>query len=282
MKNNNIQSKRGFTLIELLVVIAIIAILAAILFPVFAQAREKARQTSCLSNMKNIGTGMNMYVQDFDERFPQKWGRTPANDDDKTVSWRNKIDPYIKNGVKANDPYTVSGVFLCPDAPYEVRNNYDAHEYIVNYDKDPGLPGNASATLADIKRPADMFLIMEKGFNPDWKSPGDDIQMMYWGAWQDGAAPNNGLRGGGKILESDQRTDWPYWASPRYRHNGTTNIAFVDGHVKSIVKGRAAWCQNVLLKSMVKGKRPDGSTWDDSWLIDPNWDSPCRPWANDL
>ena len=62
--------KRGFTLIELLVVIAIIAILAAILFPVFAQAREKARQTACLSNGKQIGLALNMYVQDYDERFP--------------------------------------------------------------------------------------------------------------------------------------------------------------------------------------------------------------------
>src|SRR5690349_2445945 len=67
--------KRGFTLIELLVVIAIIAILAAILFPVFAQAREKARQTSCLSNQKQLGTAMSMYCQDYDDRYPN-WRTT--------------------------------------------------------------------------------------------------------------------------------------------------------------------------------------------------------------
>ena len=67
----NTQNKKGFTLIELLVVIAIIAILAAILFPVFAQAREKARQTSCLSNMKQLSLGLNMYVQDYDETWPR-------------------------------------------------------------------------------------------------------------------------------------------------------------------------------------------------------------------
>lgn len=64
------QQRRGFTLIELLVVIAIIAILAAILFPVFAQAREKARQTTCVSNLKQIGTAFMMYVQDYDETYP--------------------------------------------------------------------------------------------------------------------------------------------------------------------------------------------------------------------
>ena len=65
-----ITIKKGFTLIELLVVIAIIAILAAILFPVFAQAREKARQTSCLSNMKQLGTATQLYMDDYDETFP--------------------------------------------------------------------------------------------------------------------------------------------------------------------------------------------------------------------
>ena len=67
------RQREGFTLIELLVVIAIIAILAAILFPVFAQAREKARQTSCTSNLKQQGTAMMMYAQDYDESYPSNW-----------------------------------------------------------------------------------------------------------------------------------------------------------------------------------------------------------------
>src|SRR5947209_16440752 len=96
------RRKWGFTLIELLVVIAIIAILAAILFPVFAQAREKARMISCLSNAKQIGTGIIMYSQDYDETIvPWVQGtglprNGPARED--AVTWVDLLQPYIKNG----------------------------------------------------------------------------------------------------------------------------------------------------------------------------------------
>src|SRR5713226_8900708 len=92
----------GFTLIELLVVIAIIAILAAILFPVFAQARAKARQTACLSNMKQLGLAIMQYTQDYDEVYPpSQWGVNPP----VVVSWPTMVYPYVKN----------AGVFVCPD-----------------------------------------------------------------------------------------------------------------------------------------------------------------------
>ncbi|HAZ64219.1 MAG TPA: hypothetical protein DCZ72_11510 [Armatimonadetes bacterium] len=93
--------RRGFTLIELLVVIAIIAILAAILFPVFAKAREKARQASCSSNEKQIALAIMQYSQDYDEMYPRGYTTPPARD------WKSDCEPYIKN----------TQVFRCPSVP---------------------------------------------------------------------------------------------------------------------------------------------------------------------
>src|SRR5690242_14717153 len=102
--------QKGFTLIELLVVIAIIAILAAILFPVFAQAREKARQITCVSNEKQINLAVSMYVQDYDETYPFAWGYLGG--------WYDTIDPYIKTGANTSITYDAAqyknGVWHCP------------------------------------------------------------------------------------------------------------------------------------------------------------------------
>src|SRR3954454_8547490 len=98
---HNSRQRTGFTLIELLVVIAIIAILAAILFPVFAQARDKARQAVCLSNCKQVGTALQMYSQDYDEILPQGYNG-PSK-----ISWGKVTVPYVKN----------LDIFTCPSAP---------------------------------------------------------------------------------------------------------------------------------------------------------------------
>src|SRR5260370_27563191 len=100
------MNRIGFTLIELLVVIAIIAILAAILFPVFSQARDKARSASCLSNQKQLGVALMMYMQDYDEKCLWFWNNGAANAASDTYAgyWYTPIMPYVKN----------IGVFICP------------------------------------------------------------------------------------------------------------------------------------------------------------------------
>jgi len=97
-------SRKGFTLIELLVVIAIIAILAAILFPVFARAREKARETSCLSNVKQINLGIQMYVQDYDGTYPLAYYYAGGG-----TSWAAQVNPYINQAME-------EGIWWCPSS----------------------------------------------------------------------------------------------------------------------------------------------------------------------
>ncbi|RYX82003.1 DUF1559 domain-containing protein [bacterium] len=100
-----LQSKKAFTLIELLVVIAIIAILAAILFPVFARARENARRSSCQSNLKQIGLGLMQYTQDYDEQLIRSWyGANAASDAVSNYKWMDAIQPYIKSTQLFNCP----------------------------------------------------------------------------------------------------------------------------------------------------------------------------------
>src|SRR5438045_2520662 len=122
MRSNN--RSKGFTLIELLVVIAIIAILAAILFPVFAQAREAARKTSCLSNTKQLGLGVMMYTQDYDEMYPCNNWDTPfigtADNDARSLvypsamQWMWHIMPYLKN----------KQILVCPSDPGAGKNDW--------------------------------------------------------------------------------------------------------------------------------------------------------------
>ncbi|MEN6303433.1 MAG: DUF1559 domain-containing protein [Armatimonadia bacterium] len=194
---------RGFTLIELLVVIAIIAILAAILFPVFAKAREKARQSSCLSNVKQIGLAIMQYAQDYDEVLPyaSAWGNPVKN-------WNLYLDPYVKN----------AQIFTCPS------NSASALGYGWNYQNFGYYSGgtgtyynNPGRSLGDIKQSAETIII---GDNPDTGMWGAGGTFIY-GPTQS-TPPTDGI---GNVAG---------------RHNDGGNYGFCDGHAKWLGRTAAA------------------------------------------
>jgi len=144
--------RRGFTLIELLVVIAIIAILAAILFPVFAKAREKARQTSCLSNVKQLCLAVLQYAQDYDERMPLDGTHPLSGGYPVAPYWDERIKPYIKN----------DQVFRCPSAAGGTRN-YRYSAYRGGTHNSGGAPQGTPTphSLGQIDSPATTVILVD-------------------------------------------------------------------------------------------------------------------------
>ncbi|MBU0609369.1 MAG: DUF1559 domain-containing protein [Armatimonadetes bacterium] len=202
------MTRRGFTLIELLVVIAIIAILAAILFPVFAKAREKARQTSCLSNVKQIGLAMLQYVQDYDERFPYSyWGATSRytwpSGQVTAGMWMPSVWPYAKN----------MALFDCPSNNYKWTGSYVGQGF--SYPYNSNLNGVALGTVVN---PSDCV-----------------INICGWYYHTSGASNYESTSGtplGGPSIKK--------W------HNEGTNAVHVDGHSKwyqfgRIWRGNSTW-----------------------------------------
>jgi prepilin-type N-terminal cleavage/methylation domain-containing protein/prepilin-type processing-associated H-X9-DG protein len=221
--------KRGFTLIELLVVIAIIAILAAILFPVFAQAREKARSISCLSNMRQLGTGAMMYVQDYDEMYPGSWQWSPGA--------IHSHSPYILGGqitmaeaetVCQTCPYVKNAqVYSCPS-----RQNIWSYGYAyptmwgLTYE----IPGSAyrwptGPAMAEFNKPADTVMMGDSGA---WPGTPECNATTFQGIYAD-CVPRTGYA-------------YPYlyqpttslWSSPMPLHQDMVNIVFADGHCKAM------------------------------------------------
>ncbi len=235
----------GFTLIELLVVIAIIAILASILFPVFAQVREKARQTSCLSNQKQLGTAILMYTQDFDETLPLAYGtvnglwqslryvpvpynwlpgQSQAEYDANNCFWANATYAYTKN----------YQVLACPSAPEIRLKNANPASTIAPVDVSYSYNGDLHGyTLAGITTPSTCPVL--------WEGDGKAKVLGYQRANPNMVCFGNATcvyRSGNCDQTTNGCVDWVMSASvggidgPTTVHSGGQNFTFSDGHSK--------------------------------------------------
>lgn len=240
----------AFTLIELLVVIAIIAILAAILFPVFAQAREKARQAACLNNTKQMALAIDMYAQDYDETLPVVGVSASGRG-----TWMTQIYPYVRN----------FNVFTCPSlgsgAGYSNINGVFGNASCYGWNWNLGTaPGSQSGyALSDLRHPAETIITGDDGYYSDLSPVGQAGFALF------GADPrllsttsNMGSNFGYFVKFRHMASKYlaiPYTAVIPTNANGTAattkpdigrmpidglaNFAFLDGHAKAMTVGQA-------------------------------------------
>ena len=264
--SRTVFQRRAFTLIELLVVIAIIAILAAILFPVFARARENARRTSCLSNMKQIGLGMAQYQQDFDERVvPYRNSvtnpfRSTENDpflgttgtpSTQTATFMNQLlNPYIKS----------EQVWVCPSnsggwvnvdksstsdtdpgyRSYGGQNSYGVNNYAMKSNNGPSIASFPETATTVALVDARYYNVLPRGacklvgdsFNPATQPFPVGIYLKYWRSL--GNSFQFRFTGG----TANEPTDTEAETLIQSRHMETLNVLFLDGHAKALNWGK--------------------------------------------
>ena len=248
------MKRKGFTLIELLVVIAIIAILASILFPVFARARENARRASCQSNLKQMGLGVLMYVQDYDEKYPLSYSSNaqPTPDGQNMQAngwvWQQIIYPYTKS----------DQIYLCPSASYPNNpsiGNYGANVLIMRSD---AMTGYSSVSMAAVQSAASTYMLMDSGtyalapvtvagISGSVATPAGS----FW--YLPGSASLTGNISG---MKSELTSDY---ASGR--HFNGVNVAFADGHVKWL-KSSEVYTQSTLCTDCTAASPAAKSAWN--------------------
>jgi len=245
--SNHHRQHGGFTLIELLVVIAIIALLAAILFPVFGRARENARRSTCESNLKQIGIAVFAYTADYDEEYPI--GNYYGNATEGNVPWQQIVDPYIKGGYQGGTTAMANvgaSIYVCPDYiatdPYNLiqrpSSSYVLNYYLTKFYGSVGTGGTLGDTaswnsppafLSSVKTP-DHLVLATDSLGGRVVTTGDDTN--------DYGSPTNAINPPDTTSSILTSTVWQGFASNYYlgrnRHLGGSNYLFADGHVKWI------------------------------------------------
>lgn len=259
MGHQNHKPRQAFTLIELLVVIAIIAILAAILFPVFARARENARRTSCLSNMKQMGLAAMQYTQDYDETYPytitpaSAWSQMPdglswlGNNPPAHLVWPQVLYPYHKS----------TQVFYCPSSRqlvggYHISRGWSPTPGMRQYGANAGLLPSGLGTppapvkIAAVASSASTYMFMDYGVYI--VMPSNVVTSVGSNQY----LPGMGEAGGSCATTTADYTD----DCTKGRHFGGVNMAFADGHAK--------WLKSSVV--VAEARKQVGGTCTESWM----------------